>query len=80
MTAQIAYINANLRTIAKEAGISHKLNFHTSRHTFATRALQKGIRIEYVSKLMVHSSIKTTQIYTKIINDELDKAMDVFND
>jgi site-specific recombinase XerD len=38
------------------------------------------MRIEYVSKLMGHSSIKTTQVYTKIVNEELDKAMDVFND
>jgi len=38
------------------------------------------MRIEYVSKLMGHSNIKTTQIYAKIVNEELDKAMDVFND
>jgi hypothetical protein len=37
------------------------------------------MRIEYVSKLMGHASIKTTQVYAKIVNEELDKAMDVFN-
>jgi undecaprenyl diphosphate synthase len=45
-----------------------------------TSALRKGMRIEYVSKLMTHTNIKTTQIYAKIVNSELDKAMDVFND
>ncbi len=74
-----AYTNTDLKDLAKLAEINHNLHFHTSRHTWATRALRKGMRIEYVSKLMGHSSIKTTQVYAKIVNDELDKAMDVFN-
>jgi site-specific recombinase XerD len=43
-------------------------------------ALKKGIRLEYVSKLMGHSSIKMTAGYAKIVNDELDKAMEVFKE
>ena len=70
---------SNLKRIAKKAGIKKNLSFHTSRHTFATWALRKGIRIEYVSKLLGHASIKETQIYAKIVNEELDKAMEVFN-
>lgn len=74
-----AYTNTDLKDLAKAAGITKHLHFHTSRHTWATRALRKGMRIEYVSKLMGHASIKTTQVYAKIVNEELDKAMDVFN-
>lgn len=74
-----SYTNSDLKDIAKELKINHSMNFHTSRHTWATRALRKGMRIEYVSKLMGHSSIKTTQVYAKIVNEELDKAMDVFD-
>ncbi|MBY0426912.1 MAG: site-specific integrase [Cytophagales bacterium] len=70
-----AYINKHLKEIAEKIGIKKKIHFHTSRHTFATLALKKGIRLEYVSKLMGHNSIKTTQIYAKIVNEELDKAM-----
>jgi integrase/recombinase XerD len=73
------YTNTDLKDLAKDAKITKNLHFHTSRHTWATRALRKGMRIEYVSKLMGHSSIKTTQVYAKIVNEELDKAMDVFN-
>lgn len=80
LSSGTAYANKDLYTLAKKCGFNKKLHFHTSRHTFATRALRKGMRIEYVSKLMAHSSIKTTQIYAKIVNEELDKAMDVFND
>lgn len=75
-----AFANKNLGIIAKKLGLEKNISFHTSRHTWATRALRKGMRIEYVSKLMGHASVKTTQVYAKIVNEELDKAMDVFND
>ncbi|MBI2722629.1 MAG: site-specific integrase [Bacteroidetes bacterium] len=80
ISAANSYVNKDLTKLAKLACIDKHIHFHTSRHTFATRALRKGMRIEYVSKLLGHSNIKTTQIYTKIVNEELDKAMDVFND
>jgi integrase len=75
-----AYMNTNLDEIAKAAEIKKHIHFHTSRHTWATRALRKGMRIEYVSKLMGHSSIRTTQVYAKIVNADLDKAMEVFEE
>jgi integrase/recombinase XerD len=79
ISSNTAYANKNLKEIAKKAEIEKHISFHSSRHTWATRALKKGMRIEYVSKLMGHGSLKTTMIYTKIVNEELDKAMDVFN-
>lgn len=75
-----AYINKNLKLIATKAKVTKPLSFHISRHTWATRALKKGMSIDKVSKLMGHSAIKETQIYAKIVSSELDKAMDVFND
>jgi integrase/recombinase XerD len=79
ISAATAYTNKDLKTIAQKAGIEKHISFHTSRHTFATAALRKGIRIEYVSKLLGHANIKETQIYAKIVNEELEKAMEVFN-
>jgi integrase/recombinase XerD len=54
------------------------LSFHLSRHTFPTNALNNGMRIEYVSKLMDHSDIGVTQIYAKVISEELDKAVEQY--
>jgi site-specific recombinase XerD len=59
--------------------IEKNISFHTSRHTFATLALKKGMRIEHVSKILGHATIKETQIYAKIVNEDLDLAMDLFN-
>lgn len=80
ISSATAYINKNLKIIAKKVGIEKTLSFHISRHTWATRALRKGISIDKVSKIMGHSAIKETQIYAKIVSSELDKAMEVFND
>jgi site-specific recombinase XerD len=71
-------VNFHLRNIGKELGIPFNVSFHISRHTFATTALNNGMRIEHVSKLMDHTDIGTTQIYAKIISEELDKAVDQF--
>ncbi len=79
LSRSTAYINKNLKTIAGIAEVKKNLSTHIGRHTFATLALKKGIRLEYLSKIMTHESIKTTQIYAKIINSELDKAMEVMN-
>jgi len=82
--SQRALINQRANNIIREIGVKlelpFKLTFHSARHTFATRALNKGMRIEHVSKILDHSSISITQIYAKIINKELDKAMDIMND
>jgi integrase len=73
-------INNALNKIRLDLNIPKRVSFHISRHTFATRALKKGIAIDKVQKILGHTDIKETQIYAKIVNSELDKAMDVFND
>jgi site-specific recombinase XerD len=73
-------INFQLNRLGKTLELPFSLSFHLSRHSFATTALNNGMRIEHVSKLMDHTDIRTTQIYAKILNEELDKAVDQFID
>ena len=67
-----------LTRIGKRLELPFSLTFHISRHTFATRALNNGMRIEHVSKLMDHTDIGITQVYAKIVSSELDKAVDQY--
>ena len=64
---------------AKDAGIAKNVNFHTSRHTFATMLLTLGADIYTVSKLLGHTNVKTTQIYAKIVNKKKDDAVNLVN-
>lgn len=72
-------VNKSLKAIAQKAGIGKRLSSHVARHTWATRALGKGMNIAHVSKLLGHANLRTTQIYLNIINEELDNAMDIFD-
>ena len=71
--------NAYLKEIADLCGIKKELTTHIARHTFATLMLTKGVSLETVSSMLGHSSIKTTQIYAKIITEKLSKEMKKVN-
>ncbi len=64
-----------LREWAKEAEIDKYITFHTGRHTFATILLTFGTDLYTVSKMLGHKSIKTTEIYAKIVNEKVDEAV-----
>ena len=72
--------NEYLKQVADLAGIEKKITTHTARHTFATLGLEAGIPIETVSKLLGHHSIKTTQIYAKVLRRKLDADIVCFAD
>lgn len=80
VSSATAHVNKNLGIIANKAGIDKHLHFHMSRHTWATRMLRRGMRIEHVSKLLGHKSIRTTQVYAKIVSADLDNAIELYND
>jgi len=71
------HTNAYLKEIQSLCGIEQNLTFHMARHTFATTVtLENGIPLETVSKMLGHSSIKTTQIYAKVRREKIKKDMD----
>jgi integrase len=78
---KIFHVNTNqvtnryLKDIMKVAGIKKDISFHCARHTFATLSITLEMPIEVVSKLLGHKSLKTTQIYAKILDDVKVKQM-----
>ena len=70
--------NAYLKEIAEACGIKKNLTTHLARHTFATTVtLSSGVPIESVSKMLGHTSLKTTQIYAKVVDRKLMEDMDL---
>ena len=54
--------------------------FHALRHTYATKLFEKGVNIVTVSKLLGHSTIKTTEIYTHVLEDVKKEEVQVLNE
>jgi len=69
-------INVYLKELATICGISKNLTFHAARHTFATIALSNDMPIETVSSLLGHKSLRTTQIYAKIVKKKVATDME----
>lgn len=61
-------INKQLRRISRMAGFEKKVSFHTARHTNATLLLYNGANITTVQKLLGHKSVRTTEIYSNIMD------------
>lgn len=55
-------------------GIIEYIHPHMLRHTFATEMLKNGTPLKYVSELLGHESVKTTERYTHVVNTECRKA------
>ena len=59
--------NAALKFIRDICGIEKPLHTHIARHSYATRCINEGIRLEVVAKLLGHSTTRITQHYARLL-------------
>jgi len=72
----IARIQDLVRANAKLAGLDIRVTPHTLRHGCATHLLQGGADVRHVQKLLGHTSVQTTAIYTHVAPVDLARAVD----
>lgn len=73
------YISHKFKKLIKRAKLNPQLTFHNLRHSFGSWLVQKGVPIYQVSKLMTHSDLRVTQIYTHLSEQNLKDAVELLN-
>ena len=69
------YVLAMIYRLSKQAGLGKRAHPHMLRHSFATDLLRQTKNLRLVQKALGHANLSTTQIYTHIVDDELEEAM-----
>ena len=69
-------IYLDVHTLGMVLGISNKLGFHASRHTFGVLMLNEDIPIGSIARMMGHADITSTQVYAQVTEQKISNDMD----
>jgi len=72
------YVQRMVKRYAAKAGIDKNVSPHTLRHSFATDLYRETSKIRLVQKVLGHSDLSTTMIYTHIFDEEVESALKSF--
>lgn len=72
-------VRSKLGVVSRRAGIKRRITPHMLRHTAATLLIENGVDIRVVQKLLGHSSIATTEIYTHVSDETLRRTLERAN-
>jgi len=68
-------LQKGIRAAKNKVGIDKRVTSHTLRHSFATHLLEAGTNIRVVQKLLGHADVKTTEIYTHVLQENLQSVV-----
>jgi len=64
-----------VKVAVDRAGITKRVGCHTFRHSFATHMLEDGVNIRVLQELMGHADVKTTEIYTHVMEKDISATL-----
>jgi len=75
----ITYAGRIFKGYAEKKGGDRNLTFHSLRYSFAANMLKSGMSIRYIQECLGHRDIDSTDKYTRVITDDLKKAVKLFH-
>jgi len=76
---KISYASHEFKKAVRKAGLNDAFHFHSLRHTFASYLVIKNIPIFSVSKLLGHSNVNTTMIYSHLAPEQMQKEVETIS-
>ena len=68
-----------IKRYAEKAGIKKHLIPHSFRYACATHMLKNGADIRYIQEMLGHSSLSTTETYTRVVKGDLKRMLRAFH-
>ncbi|MBU0558360.1 MAG: tyrosine-type recombinase/integrase, partial [Bacteroidetes bacterium] len=71
------FVSKNFKKAVRSVGMNEAVHFHTLRHSFASRLVQKGVSLYVIKELLGHEDLATTQIYSHLQSQNLRDAVNL---
>ncbi len=75
----VDYVSKQFKKSLRSTELDGNIHLHSLRHSFASNLVKEGANIFYVSKLLGHSKVSTTEIYSHVRTDDLRKSIELLN-
>ena len=75
----VDYVSKQFKKALRSTELDENIHLHSLRHSFASNLMKEGANIFYVSKLLGHSKVSTTEIYSHVRTDDLRKSIELLN-